>query len=82
MPGATFTGNTSQLDAIYSAKATNLAIVDTINYIGYCPQLEAYIFHDFAVKDGRTYLPNTHEYYELDLPKLNQTLIKISFILA
>lgn len=79
MPGATFTGNTSQLDAIYSAKATNLAIVDTINYIGYCPQLEAYIFHDFAVKDGRTYLPNAHEYYEFGSTKIKSNFDKDKF---
>lgn len=63
LPGASFTGSTKHLDSIYTDKAFKINEVSTIQYVGYCPNVKAYIYQGFAVKDGRHYLPNDEDYY-------------------
>ena len=65
LPGANFSANAKQLDALYNLKASGTEEVKTINYLGYCPEIGAYIYPDFAVKDGEIIYPNDEEFYTI-----------------
>ncbi|MFW6642518.1 hypothetical protein ACOALZ_21070, partial [Nocardiopsis algeriensis] len=39
--------------------------VETVDYIGYCDQHQAYIFNDRVIKNGVTYPINKDDFFEL-----------------
>ena len=63
--GAIFTGETKHLENIYSMKAESLRDVQTIDFFGYANEVNAYIFKNFAVKNGQVFKINSEEYFEL-----------------
>ena len=66
LAGAIFTGNTTQLDALFKRKTQNLKNIETIPYIGYNKKSKAYIYENFAVQNGIIYKKNDSGYFELD----------------
>ncbi|OYQ69451.1 hypothetical protein B9T13_07765 [Wohlfahrtiimonas chitiniclastica] len=73
--GATFTGETKNLDALYKLKTTNIYNIEATNFMGYAEEFGAYIFKDFAVYKGVVYKANQHEYIELP----NNIRVKTTF---
>lgn len=74
LPGANFDGTAQHINQIYNDKAEYIKMVSTINYVGYCPEVGAYIYNNFAVKDGVVYLPNDEDYYEFEKDSVKSTL--------
>ncbi|MDR1228650.1 MAG: toprim domain-containing protein [Azoarcus sp.] len=64
-PGAVWTGKAGHLDHVVERWTYNIKRVDTIDYLGYSPAHEAYIFHDVAVKDGKVFAKNDEDYFSL-----------------
>ena len=74
-PGGLFTGTAAQLDWIVKHRANNIRVVDTIDFIGYSKEHGAYVFNDFAVKNGKSYEINNEDFFELgklSIKSLNQ----------
>lgn len=65
LSGATYIGNTLQLNAIYMDQAPSIRAIRTIRYIGYYPEVKAYIFNHYAVYKGHVYPKNEDDYFEL-----------------
>src|SRR5699024_2712693 len=63
LPGANFDGSPKQLGRIYDDKTLEIETVNTVDYVGYCPEAKAYIYPTFAVKDRKVYLKNSEDYY-------------------
>ncbi|OUE39116.1 bifunctional DNA primase/helicase [Billgrantia desiderata SP1] len=63
-PGAQWTGSTEQLDATL-AQHLPIRTVETINFVGYAREYEAYVLGDFAVKGGKIYQRNDEDFFEL-----------------
>ncbi len=74
LPGANFDGTAKQINTLYNVKASGVHMVNTIDYIGYCPEAGAYIYPHFAVKDGVVYTPNAEDYYTFDGYNIKSTL--------
>ncbi len=64
-PGALFTGKSEQLDRLVKNQVYNIKTVDTIDFIGYSKEHEAYIFNDKAVHQGRVIDINDEDYFEI-----------------
>ncbi|MCL1861867.1 MAG: toprim domain-containing protein [Proteobacteria bacterium] len=64
-PGAVWTGNSGQLDAVVEKWTYNIKRVETVEFIGYSLPHGAYIFNDLAVKDGKVIQQNDEDYFEL-----------------
>lgn len=64
-PGAQFTGNTAQLERIIGKQTANLKTVETLEFTGYSREYQAYVFGDFAVKNGRVFRLNAEDHFEL-----------------
>lgn len=76
-PGAVFTGAGKHLDRIMKDQLYNIKTVQTIDYIGYSKEHAAYVFGDFAIKDGRTYELNEEDFFDigkLSVKTLNQSV--------
>ncbi len=67
--GAWFSGNAQHLDWMGSRWLSNLKTVQTIDYVGYSKEFDAYIFPKIAVTGGRQFDINAEDYF--DLPKLS-----------
>ena len=65
-PGGLFTGSGKQLDWIVKNHLNNIKQVTTIDYVGYSKDHGAYIYSDFAIKDGTVYPANSEDYIEVD----------------
>lgn len=65
-PGAMFTGSSNQLERIMQRQLDNPKIVQTVDYIGYSAQHQAYILGPVAVKGGRVIEANAEDYFEID----------------
>ncbi len=76
-PGGLFTGGGGQLNWIIKTHLTNIKQVQTIDFVGYSKDHQAYIFNDFAIKHGRFYKSNAEEYMEID--KLSIKTLSRSF---
>jgi hypothetical protein len=64
-PGAVFEGNSSQLTRLVKPQIFNIKTVDTIDFIGYSKDHNAYLFNDKAVSNGRVININDEDYFEL-----------------
>ena len=64
-PGVIYRGNSNQLDRILIDLISNIDRVETVDYIGYCDQHQAYIFNDRVIKNGVTYPINKDDFFEL-----------------
>lgn len=65
-PGAIYEGNTSQLNRIIKSDFMGMKIVDTVDYTGYVKELDAWIFRDFAVSNGKIIRVNKDKFIALD----------------
>lgn len=76
-PGTSFSGATGQLDRFYCDSTFAIKSVETIDYIGYSREHGAYVWSDFAVKDGVLHKLNDEDYFDigrLSVKSLNQSL--------
>lgn len=65
LSGAIYIGKTLQLNAIFMDQAPKVNTIRTIRYIGYYPEVKAYIFNHYAVYKGHIYPKNDDNYFEL-----------------
>ncbi|WP_019519360.1 toprim domain-containing protein [Faucicola boevrei] len=63
--GVLWTGNAMQLDILAKRQMEDLKEVKTTDFIGYSKENGAYIFNDTAVKDGKFYQKNAHDYFKI-----------------
>ncbi|RZL07988.1 MAG: toprim domain-containing protein [Rubrivivax sp.] len=76
-PGALFEGTSQMLDRMMGRQLFNIQRVETIDYIGYTREHNAWLLGDVAVKDGRVYRLNDEDYFhlgKLSLKSLNQSV--------
>lgn len=80
-PGALYEGNSKQLNRIIKTEYNNLYTVDKIDYTGYVPDLDAWIYRDFGVKNGRVIPSNEEQFIALDNHHSIKTIadIRINF---
>lgn len=64
-PGTSFSGSTQQLDRFYCDSTFAIKSVETVDFIGYSREHGAYIWSDYAVKDGALYSLNDEDYFEI-----------------
>lgn len=65
-PGAMWTGTSGQLDKLLRQQITGIKTVDTIDFVGYSRDHQAWVFGDLAVRNGRLHSLNEEDYFELD----------------
>jgi hypothetical protein len=65
-PGALWRGSSAQLDEIMQRQLFNIQAVETIDYIGYCPEKKAYVYNDIAASNGKLIEANEDDYFEID----------------
>lgn len=64
--GALWTGKTAHLDMIYRGWFHKPPpVITSIDYLGYDRDAKAYLYHDFAVKDGEVIQLNKDDYFDL-----------------
>lgn len=63
--GVLWTGNAMQLDILAKKQMEDLKEVKTTDFIGYSKESGAYIFNDLAVKEGKFYQKNAHDYFKI-----------------
>ncbi len=76
-PGALFTGATWQLNWLVKHHLDNIKIVDTVDFIGYSKEHEAWIFNNLAVSNGRVFDINDEDFFEVashSVKSLSQSL--------
>lgn len=75
--GAHYSGNTPQLDWIARKHLDGIRTVDTVDFIGYSREHNAWIFPGYAVSGGKVYKINAEDFFEIgkvSVKSLNQTL--------
>lgn len=63
--GALFTGTTKQLDIIFRS-LQNIKEVNTMNWLGFNKDHNAWIFNDVAISKGRVFTLNEEDYFDID----------------
>ncbi|MDQ8022215.1 MAG: toprim domain-containing protein [Moraxellaceae bacterium] len=64
-PGAMFSGNSAQLDAIIETQSFNIKVVETVDFVGYSKDHKAWIFNDVAVHQGKLAHLNEEDFFDL-----------------
>ncbi|MDH5633076.1 MAG: toprim domain-containing protein [Gammaproteobacteria bacterium] len=62
--GSIFSGSPMQLDRILHDQLYGIKTVETIDYIGYCPDHGVYVYPDISVKDGERCALNDEDFFE------------------
>lgn len=62
--GATWLGTQKHLDQIILRQTEGLKTVETIDFLGYSRDHQAYIFNDIAIHNGSIYKANDEDYFE------------------
>lgn len=70
---ASFTGNTAQLDRINDQYAGKLRTVEAVNFVGYSREHGAYVFNEWAVKDGKVHGLNEDDYFAIGRTSVKST---------
>lgn len=73
-PGAFWSGKPYMLDRIIQRTTKWLPEVQTVDYVGYVAEHDAYVYQEFAVKDGRVARLNDEDYFELGRLGINSRL--------
>lgn len=68
--GAMYTGSGGQLDHLMRKQLYGLKVVETIDYMGYSKEHQAYVFADVAVKGGQVYHANDEDYFDMGKTRL------------
>ncbi|EMQ2222827.1 toprim domain-containing protein [Citrobacter freundii] len=63
--GALFTGTTKQLDIIFRS-LQNIKEVNTMNWLGFNKDHNAWIFNDVAISKGRVFTLNEEDYFDIE----------------
>jgi len=71
--GAIFDGTASQLLQIMKIQLDNIKEVHTVDFVGYTPDHQAYIFGDLAVRHGQISLANAEDYFEFNKLRIKTT---------
>lgn len=79
LPGANFSGKAHQVEKLYDLKAPYIKTVNTIDYVGYCPEAKGYVYPQFAVKDGELHKPNKEDYFSFKNYHIKNTFTPGSF---
>lgn len=66
LSGARWKGSKEKLSRTYDDRLRKLKEVDTIDFIGYTREFNAYVFQNVAIREGRVFEVNEEEYFELD----------------
>lgn len=64
-PGAVFKGTTGQLDTLMEYQLKGIKTVQTIDYVGYSKEHDAWVYQDLCIKDGKVNKLNSEDYFEL-----------------
>lgn len=75
--GSIFTGSKTQLDRFLKKQLYAIKTVDTVDFIGYSKEHQAYVFNDRAIAAGQVAPINDEDYFEvgkLSLKSLNQSV--------
>lgn len=75
-PGAMFSGTAQHLDRMMERRLYNIKRVETVDFIGYSKEHEAYLLGKVAVKNGTIYKVNEEDYFDLGklaVKSLNQS---------
>jgi len=64
-PGALYSGDSAQLNWIVGRYLSRIRVVETVEFIGYSRDHEAYIFPEFAVHKGKVYELNDEDFFEI-----------------
>lgn len=81
-PGAVFTGTTAQLDRLAKLQLAAIKTVQTVDFIGYAKEFGAYVFNEFAVKDGQIFELNDEDYFDLGKLSLKSLSRSVSLEIA
>lgn len=81
-PGALYEGNAKQLNRIIKTDFVDLRMVETIDYTGYVRELDAWVYRDFAVCNGRVIRCNDEQFVALDGQRSIKTISDINIHLA
>ncbi len=65
-PGALYEGTGKQLDRIIRNNFNRLPTVEKIDYTGYVPELDAWIYRDFGVSNGKIIKANHEQFIALE----------------
>ncbi len=76
--GAMYTGSGGQLDHIMRKQLYALKTVETIDYMGYSKEHQAYVFGDIAVRGGQVYQANDEDFFEMGTTRLKTLQRSIS----
>lgn len=63
--GALFTGTTKQLDIIFRS-LQSIKEVNTMNWLGFNKDHNAWVFNDVAISKGRVFTLNEEDYFDID----------------
>lgn len=64
-PGAVFKGTTGQLDALMEQQLRGIKTVETIDFVGYAKDHDAWVFQDLCIKGGKAHGLNDEDFFEL-----------------
>jgi len=64
-PGAIFKGTTQHLDALMEQQLRGIKTVQTIDFVGYSKDHDAWVFQGICIKDGKAHELNSEDYFEL-----------------
>lgn len=76
-PGAVYTGSNMMLERAIERQLFNIKRVETVDYIGYSKEYDAYVLGGVAIKGGNIYELNKEDYFDIDrlsLKSLNQSV--------
>lgn len=76
-PGAVYTGTNAMLEQSIRRQLFNIKRVETVDFIGYTKEHQAYVLGDVAVAKGQIYPINDEDYFDigrLSLKSLNKSV--------
>lgn len=76
-PGAVYTGTNAMLEQSIRRQLFNIKRVETVDFVGYSKEHEAYVLGDVAVHNGNIYPINEEDYFDigrLSLKSLNKSV--------
>ncbi len=71
--GALYSGTGKHLDRIIDKQTFNIKDVATVDFVGYSPEHQAYIYRDLAVRNGEITLANAEDYFEFKKLRIKTT---------
>ncbi|MFA9209429.1 MAG: toprim domain-containing protein [Yersinia sp. (in: enterobacteria)] len=76
-PGAVWTGTGGQLDSFVKRQIFNIKRVQTVDFVGYSKEYQAYVFNDLAIKNGVMHRLNEEDFFDvgkLSIKSLNHSV--------